>query len=104
MAGGSTDGAATLRALNELFNYPPTLEEMILLAKPIGADIPFCLVGGTKLIKGIGDIIETCCDMPDCFIVCAKDNLSSVSTPSAYKSLDDLYNNFKSYTPNKNFI
>ncbi len=97
MAGGSTDGAATLKAMNKLFGEPFSLNEMIDLTKPIGADIPFSLVGGTKIIKGIGDIIEGCHNIPQCYFVCAKDNSASVSTPKAYKDLDVKYNDFKTY-------
>ena len=101
MAGGSADGAATLEALNELFDYPFSTEELIDIGKNIGADIPFCLVGGTKIISGIGEIIEHCADMPECFIVCAKQGDSGVATPQAYKDLDDKYDGFWDYKYNK---
>ena len=99
MAGGSSDGAATLEALNELFGFPLSLEELVLLTRNIGADIPFCLVGGTKLISGIGDIIEDVeGDFPDCYILCAKRDCDFVSTPAAYKKLDDIYGDFLKYS------
>lgn len=101
MAGGSADGAATLEALNELFDYPFSVEELIELGKNIGADIPFCLVGGTKITSGIGEIIEPCADMPECFIVCAKQGNNGVATPQAYKELDNKYDGFWNYKYNK---
>ena len=101
MAGGSADGAATLEALNELFDYPFSTQELIEIGKNIGADIPFCLVGGTKITSGIGEIIEPCADMPQCFIVCAKQGENGVATPQAYKELDDKYDGFWNYEYNK---
>lgn len=103
MAGGSSDGAATLKGLNKLFGEPLSLDELIDMAKSIGADIPFLLIGGTKIVKGIGDIIESCHDIPECYFVCAKDDSACVSTPNAYKTLDKIYNNFNCYTPNDKF-
>jgi len=70
MAGGSADGAATLEALNELFDSPFSQKDLILMSQNIGADIPFCLVKGTKLISGIGEIIENIeGSFPECFIL-----------------------------------
>ena len=105
MAGGSADGAATLEALNELLGFPLTFEELVSLSKNIGADIPFCLAGGTKLISGIGEIIETVeGDFPDCYILCAKRDCAFVSTPSAYKKLDEIYGNFSKYSYHQDLL
>ncbi len=57
LAGGSTDAAAVIKGINELENLSLSIEEMIDLALPLGADIPFCLVGGTALVEGIGEEI-----------------------------------------------
>ena len=91
MAGGSADGAATLEGLNELLDSPFSTETLIDIGKDVGADIPFCIVGDTKIISGIGEIIENCAPMPECYIVCAKQNDGGVSTPQAYKQLDEKY-------------
>ena len=105
MAGGSADGAATLEALNELFNIPLSTENLISISKSIGADIPFCLIGGTKLIGGIGDIIEdTDSNLPNCFILCAKQDGQNISTPGAYKELDIIHQNFTSYSHHKTLL
>ena len=101
MAGGSADGAATLEALNELYGNPFYVEELMEIGKKSGADIPFCIVGGTKLISGIGDIIQDCPQMPDCYIVCAKKSNIGVSTPQAYKELDNIYCDFVGYKYSK---
>jgi 4-diphosphocytidyl-2-C-methyl-D-erythritol kinase len=102
MAGGSADGAATLEALNELYEFPFSVEELIRIGKNVGADIPFCIVGGTKLVSGIGDVIEDCEALHECHIVCAKMSNEGVSTPMAYKELDNIYCDFVGYNYSKN--
>jgi len=103
MAGGSADGAATLEALNELFDSPFSQKDLILMSQNIGADIPFCLVKGTKLISGIGEIIENIeGSFPECFILCAKPNNVNISTPAAYRELDSVCRNFVGYSYEKN--
>ena len=103
MAGGSADGAATLEALNELFDSPFSQKDLILMSQNIGADIPFCLVKGTKLISGIGEIIENIeGSFPECFILFAKPNNFNISTPAAYRELDSVYRNFVGYSYEKN--
>lgn len=101
MAGGSADGAATLEALNELYDFPFTTLQLINIGKNIGADIPFCILGGTKKISGIGEIVEDCGTMPNCFIVCAKMTDTGVSTPQAYRELDNIYCDFVGYNYSK---
>lgn len=101
MAGGSADAAATLKALNALYHFPLSSNQLINIGKKIGADIPFCLIGGTQKVGGIGDVVEECKPMPECFIVCAKMQNSNVSTCQAYKKLDNVYCNFLQYQYNK---
>ena len=101
MAGGSADGAATLEALNELYGNPFSTDELIKIGKDVGADIPFCILGGTKIIGGIGEIITDCHSVPKCFIVCAKNSNTGVSTPQAYKELDNIYCDFVGYKYSK---
>lgn len=55
MAGGSTDAAATMLAMNELFELGQTREQLMEQALRLGADIPFCIQGGTALAEGIGE-------------------------------------------------
>lgn len=97
MAGGSADGAATLEALNELYGFPFTTDELVKIGKNIGADIPFCIRGGTKKIGGIGDLMVDTSPMPECIILCAKMPDAGVSTPQAYKELDNIYCDFVGY-------
>ena len=55
LAGGSTNGATTLLALNQLWDLNLTEKELIKIGKNLGADVPFCIMGGTALAEGIGD-------------------------------------------------
>lgn len=58
LAGGSTDAAAVLRGINELFSMDLTAAELNILAKRVGADVPYCVKGGTMLAEGIGEILK----------------------------------------------
>jgi 4-diphosphocytidyl-2-C-methyl-D-erythritol kinase len=90
MAGGSTDAACALRLLNEAFDFPLSLEELLKLSSKIGADVSFCLIGGTCICEGIGEKITPINNLSDIYLVCAIDS-SSVSTPVAFKMLDEKY-------------
>ena len=98
MAGGSADAAATLKGMNRLFGAPFSVEELLSMGKSIGADVPFCLVGGTRLVEGIGEKISDFPIAPPCYILCAKEG-DGVSTPVAYRTLDTKYGNFEHYQP-----
>lgn len=87
MAGGSTDAAAVLRLLNRAFGYPLGKKELLELGLQLGADVPFCLVGGTMLAEGVGEQLSPLPDMPDCGIVVCKPNFS-VATKKAYELFD----------------
>ena len=87
MAGGSTDGAAAYLALNELWELGLSKEELCRLAVKLGADIPYCIMGGTALAEGIGEELTPLKDMPECFIVVAKPAIA-VSTGWVYTELD----------------
>lgn len=97
MAGGSADAAAVLLGLNEMFDKRLSEEELLKLGAELGADIPFCMKGGTGLVSGIGDKILPCGDFPDCTILCAKSG-EGVSTPTAYRLLDEKNNFFHKIT------
>ena len=86
MAGGSTDAAATLLALNELFEFDYYKEELAEIGVKIGADVPYCIYGGTYLSEGIGEVLTKLPDAPDCYIVIAKPPIS-VSTKYVYENL-----------------
>ncbi|MBC6307138.1 4-(cytidine 5'-diphospho)-2-C-methyl-D-erythritol kinase [Listeria booriae] len=86
LAGGSSDAAAALKGLNQLWDLNLSLEELADIGAELGSDIPFCLYGGTALATGRGEIIEPLPMMPNCWIVLAKPSIS-VSTPGVYRDL-----------------
>lgn len=88
MGGGSTDAAAVLKGLNELCGGAVDGKKLHELAARVGADVPFCLYGGTKLCRGIGDIISEVQPIKECaFLVVMPD--FSRSTAEAYQRYDD---------------
>lgn len=91
MAGGSTDGAAVLVALNEIYQTNLTIDELAMIGSKIGADVPFCFYGGTMLATGIGtnlERIEHNLQLNDYYILLCKPYVN-VSTPLAYKKSDE---------------
>ena len=86
MAGGSTDAAAALVGINRLFDLGFSMEELKEVGVKIGADVPYCIEGGTALSEGIGEILTKLPDAPDCFVVVAKPEIS-VSTKYVYENL-----------------
>lgn len=87
LAGGSADGAATLRLLNLAFDAHLTDNELCEIGAKVGADIPFCIVGGTRLATGTGTTLKKVRSMPKCYIVIVKPDVS-VSTKEAYALAD----------------
>lgn len=88
LAGGSTDGAAVIKILNVIFNKNLSEEEMINLGKKIGADVPFCIVGGTAKCEGIGEIIKPLKPLRNCILVLIKPNFG-VSTKEVFNKIDN---------------
>lgn len=86
MAGGSTDAAAVLKACNELFNLGLTQEELMERGVKIGADVPYCIMGGTALSEGIGEVLTKIEGIPMCNILIAKPSIG-VSTKYVYENL-----------------
>ena len=87
MGGGSTDGAAVLRALNTLLGKPFSKSELEALGASLGSDIPFCISGGTALAEGRGERLCDLAPFPNCSFVIAKPKFS-VSTPELFSKLD----------------
>lgn len=94
LAGGSSDAAAVLRALNKAFGHPITEKRLLSLAAELGSDVPYCLLGGTALCLGRGEKIERLPEKLDLELVIAICD-EHVSTPAAYSELDRLYSDFK---------
>lgn len=98
LAGGSSDAAATLIALNSLTGNKLSTDELCSLGSHLGADIPFCIKGGACLVEGIGEILSPIPSMPQFPIVIAKKG-DGMSTPAAYKALDEKFDRFIGYYP-----
>ena len=86
LAGGSTDAAATLIAMNGLFELGLDTRRLCDIGVRIGADVPYCIIGGTALSEGIGEILTPISPCPYCRIVLAKPPVD-VSTAHVYKHL-----------------
>lgn len=86
MAGGSTDAAAAFRGINELFAAGATQEDLKRLGVKIGADVPYCIMGGTALSEGIGEILTPLPAPPQCHVLIAKPDID-VSTAFVYQNL-----------------
>lgn len=89
MAGGSTDAAAVLVALNEMLDTGFSQDELAEIAENIGADVPFCIYGGTMTASGIGTILTPLPEMPECYIVVVKPDIK-ISTKEAYAKSDSM--------------
>ena len=89
MAGGSTDCAAALRGVAELFGYSCSEEELAEIGVSLGADVPYCLMGGTALSEGIGEKLTKLPDLPPCRFVIIKPEFGA-STKEVYGTYDAL--------------
>ena len=87
LAGGSTDGAAVILALNRLYDTKLTTEQMCDIGARVGADVPFCIVGGTVLAKETGTTMSKLPSLTKCYILICKPDVS-VSTAEAYAKSD----------------
>lgn len=87
MAGGSTDGAQTIFAMNELFNLKLSFDEMLKIGGKFGADIPYCMIGGTALAEGIGEVLTKIEPVPQLHLVVTKPRVS-VSTAYIFGHLN----------------
>ncbi len=90
MAGGSADCAATLCALDAMFETRLTRKQLCDIGVTLGADVAFCIVGGTQMCRGVGEKM-TALSMPECTFVVVKPEVS-ISTPAAFKKYDSLQN------------
>ncbi|MFP4021929.1 MAG: 4-(cytidine 5'-diphospho)-2-C-methyl-D-erythritol kinase [Halanaerobium sp.] len=95
MAGGSTDAAAVMRGLYQLFELESDFKKMRQKLKVIGSDVPYCLEGGTVYASGKGQILEPLPYIGEKYLVVVTPAFK-ISTPEVYKLYDDLkgYQNF----------
>lgn len=89
LGGGSSNAAAVLMGLNQLFGLSVSLDELSSIGAKIGSDVPFFLVGGTALVRGRGEVIQPLPDIPSWQLVIVKPPFG-VSTAWAYKRLDEM--------------
>ena len=90
MAGGSSDCAATLLGVNELLDAGLSEKELMEIGVRLGADVPYCIMGGTALSEGIGEVLTRLKPLPESYFVVAKPGIS-VSTAEAYGGFDELF-------------
>lgn len=93
LAGGSSDAAAVLRALNRIQNGFFSTEGLLMLCEELGSDVPFCLLGHTSLCRGRGEKMERLSSPPPFFAVLST-NGEYVSTPTSFARMDALYGDF----------
>ncbi|MCR4656424.1 MAG: 4-(cytidine 5'-diphospho)-2-C-methyl-D-erythritol kinase [Lachnospiraceae bacterium] len=89
LAGGSTDAAAVITGINELFSLGCRADELMEQGLKIGADVPFCILKGTALSEGIGEKLSGIEKLPECGILLFKPPVS-VSTADVYRELDKI--------------
>ncbi len=87
MAGGSADAAAAMKGISRLFDLDLPLSRLMELGVSLGADVPYCVLGGTALAEGIGEKLTPLAPAPDFYLVVAKPDIS-VSTKYVYEHLD----------------
>lgn len=89
LAGGSADAAAVLRGINVLYDLKMSADELMRLAVRVGADVPYCIMRGTALAEGIGEILTPVTSLPACLFLIAMPK-GRVSTAGAYGKLDTI--------------
>lgn len=89
MAGGSSDCATTLMGINQLFELGLSKEELMERGVKLGADVPYCVLGGTAIARGIGEVLTPLPAPADCHVIIAKPPVS-VSTAYVYGHIKPL--------------
>ena len=87
MAGGSSDAAAVLRALNQRAGEPFAPKELARLGERVGSDVPYCVLGGTALAEGRGEVLTPLAPLPRCWVVACKPDFP-ISTPELFAQAD----------------
>ena len=87
MAGGSSDAAQTFHGINELYGIGADTEALCSLGVKVGADVPYCIVGGTMLAEGIGEVLSPLPSPPEAYLLIAKPEIN-VSTKDVYQKID----------------
>lgn len=103
LGGGSSDAAAVLRGMNKLFDLNFSDKELCKIGENIGSDVPFCIIGGTCLAKGRGELLTELPDMKNFSVVLMKPR-GEISTAWAYKTFDELLAEKISHPPTEKII
>lgn len=89
MAGGSSDAAAVMRGVNQIFDLELNLADLAQMALPLGADLPYCIAGGTVLAQGIGEILTPLPALPEMWLVLVNPGFA-LATADVYGCFDRL--------------
>lgn len=89
MAGGSSDAAAVLRALNAMEGSPLSPADLAKIGERVGSDVPYCVLGGTALAEGRGEVLTPLPPLPRCWVVLCKPEFS-ISTPALFARIDSV--------------
>jgi 4-diphosphocytidyl-2-C-methyl-D-erythritol kinase len=87
LAGGSSDGAQTILGMNQLFELKLSMEEMLLIGSKFGSDIPYCMIQGSALARGLGEKITLLDPFPELYVLIVKPRFS-MSTALVYNHFD----------------
>ncbi len=99
LAGGSSNASAVLKAMNKLFDAGLSLKELCSIGVKLGADVPYCILGGTRLAEGIGEKLSPLPKMPKCSIILVKPAFS-ISTKTVYEKIDSCTDFMRPETQN----
>lgn len=91
LAGGSSNAAAVLKGLNMLYSANLSTKQLCDIGTMLGADVPYCIIGGTRLAEGIGEKLSPLPRLPFCHVVLVKPAFS-ISTKWAYANIDACTN------------
>ena len=89
MAGGSSDAAAVLRALNQMDPHPLDPVALARIGERVGSDVPYCVLGGTALAEGRGEELTPLPPLPRCWVVVCKPDFP-ISTPALFQRIDSI--------------
>ena len=87
LGGGSADAAAVLRALNRAYDSPLSIPALCELGAQVGSDVPFCVMGGTAIVEGRGELLTNLPPAPEFFVVICKPDFP-ISTPELFRRVD----------------
>ncbi len=89
LGGGSADAAAVILGLDKIYETNLSEKQLIKIALSVGADVPFCMLGGTSRVRGIGERVEKLADIPECVFLIIKQG-DKLSTADMYKKFDQM--------------